>query len=96
MFRLMVAWTSPGAVVGVPSTPPRRTSWAPTSPSPLRNSFTSTLNEDDEDEDDEGIPVHEKDTDIIRIAAIKIGSDRSQISSEKSTEEKETTTRRWQ
>jgi hypothetical protein len=57
-------WTSPGNTVS--TTPPRRTSWVPTSPSPLRNSFTTdsytlTASADDDseadlddDEDDEG------------------------------------------
>lgn len=62
----VAAWISPGKVI--PPTPPRRTSWIPTSPSPLRNSFTTesatqsnenTDNDDDDDDDDEGyIPLY--------------------------------------
>lgn len=55
----MVVFTSPGGVVGMPSTPPRRTSWVPTSPSPLRNSFTSK--DESEEDDDEG--THSRDYD---------------------------------
>jgi len=46
---------SPGKVIGVPNTPPRRTSWIPTSPSPLRNSFSvNNIPSDSEDESDPG------------------------------------------
>jgi hypothetical protein len=57
------AWKSPGKVKGCSPTPPRRTSWIPTSPSPLRNSFTTdslsqaTDDTDIDDDDDEGNPI---------------------------------------
>lgn len=76
--KLIAAWTSPGKVVGVPKTPPRRTSWIPTSPSPLRNSFTTNsglISNDDTDEDDEGILFQGKCW--HSIVTIKVGRDRS-------------------
>ena len=54
-FVKIATSTSPGKVIGMPNTPPRRTSWIPTSPSPLRNSFSlNNLPSDSEDESDPG------------------------------------------
>jgi len=63
---IIETWTSPGKVVG--GTPPRRTSWIPTSPSPLRNSFTTnsvpsspdseSFMSDEDDTEDEGTYSH--------------------------------------
>jgi hypothetical protein len=49
------AQVTPGSAGGTPRTPTKRTNWTPTSPSPLRHSFTRpTPDEDDGEDDDEG------------------------------------------